>query len=132
MPLCNGCRKFDERQSGLRLSTKVKRVTLPARALAQQVPFTKSPDAQACLFADFVYRRTNSQLATQVANVEIAKHLVVLIQIVLVETFKNMKPELEFLPGSGCGSCFGEGSRAARGNKLLESLRQSLGQSLKS
>jgi len=55
----------------------------------------------------------------------------VLLQIIPVETFKNLEPELEFLPGSSRGSSLRKSCRPARFNKLLKSLRQSLGQASK-
>jgi hypothetical protein len=84
---------------------------------------SKSSDAQARLFADHLFRLTDAQFPAQIADAEAAIHLVVLIQIVRVEPFKNSKPKFAFLPGGGCSGVAGKGLRTTRLDKFGYVLR---------
>src|SRR6476660_7263592 len=87
----------------------------------------KSPDTQTCLFANFLFRRTDAKFPAQVADVAAAHHPAARIQFFLLHGFEKFKPEFHLLAGSGRSSIPGNGFGATRCDKLGDLLRQSLG-----
>ena len=83
----------------------------------------KSPDTQARLFADHLFRVRDAKSPTKVLNVEAAEHLVLLVQIVLIDAFENIEPEFAFLASSGFSGGFYKGLGATGRDKLIDGLR---------
>ena len=93
--------------------------------------FTKSSDAFARLLADNLFPRTEAEFPSQIADPHAASHLVLKIQVVQDEAFKEVKPKLSLLADGYCSGIRsgipGEGLRTARTSEVVKGQRQRLG-----
>ena len=100
--------------------------------LSLRASFAKSLDPQSRLFTSLLFRLRDAKFPSQAADVKVAEHLVLLVQFILIDSFKDIEPEFEGLTRSdfGGGSC--KGGRPTCRDKFADGSRQSLGYPLQS